>query len=372
MPATGLPSAVEKLLATLMTDHRVVSWKVTGEGEQSVIVIRLTSCQQDGTAPLPTGHWRRKAPAQVRRDQQRAAQRRAQLQQRPQRSAVIKTDTVTTGTDSENNHDTKMSDNATIINNVSDNNIANNNITMTPRFCDKTNDRDRKQRQGHLALQASEILNSPSDLFMPSPDYVHNYDTPSVSGRNALRDVTQCSASAARMSCIDTCTTVSSHACGEMQLGRSVLCTDKMQSRENCDDETEELYLERLATELGYDAEELKTYVCSLTDRPKLTQLRDARRNKCIRKGVVDTRGGREVLICESEDIVLHYDCKTEERGWFIKPSSNNQPRTAREDDLLSCLYRWPQVDDPKYDHHFMELDKDLVITAKLVRLLLG
>ena len=48
MPALGLPKTVESILATLLDDHSVTSWKDTGEGETPVAVLRFTSAQQDG------------------------------------------------------------------------------------------------------------------------------------------------------------------------------------------------------------------------------------------------------------------------------------------------------------------------------------
>jgi len=74
MPVAGLPAAVEVVVSTLLTTQRLTSWKVAGESETTVLVLRF---RQDGSQPCTAsessrGQWRRKPPSQLRRDQQRA------------------------------------------------------------------------------------------------------------------------------------------------------------------------------------------------------------------------------------------------------------------------------------------------------------
>ena len=74
MPVVGLPTAVEVVVSTLLTTQRLTSWKVAGENESTVLVLRF---RQDGSQPCTAsensrGQWRRKPPSQLRRDQQRA------------------------------------------------------------------------------------------------------------------------------------------------------------------------------------------------------------------------------------------------------------------------------------------------------------
>jgi len=78
MPVTGLPVAAEAVLSSLLSTHGLSSWKVAGKNQTTVVVLRF---QQDGGRPFTAsenshGHWRRKPPAQIRRDQQRALERR--------------------------------------------------------------------------------------------------------------------------------------------------------------------------------------------------------------------------------------------------------------------------------------------------------
>ena len=77
MPVAGLPAALDVLLTSLLTTEELSSWKVDGERESAVVVLRFR--QQDGQPLLSNdnvGYWKRKTPAQRHRDQLRAEQRR--------------------------------------------------------------------------------------------------------------------------------------------------------------------------------------------------------------------------------------------------------------------------------------------------------
>ena len=78
MPVTGLPVAAEAVLSSLLSTQELSSWKVASENQTTVVVLRF---KQDGGRPSIAddnshGHWRRKPPAQIRRDQHRAQKRR--------------------------------------------------------------------------------------------------------------------------------------------------------------------------------------------------------------------------------------------------------------------------------------------------------
>ena len=78
MPITGLPVAVEAVLSSLLPTHVLSSWKVAGENDTTVAVLRFKQDgEQAGTSTEHSrGHWRRKPPSQMRRDQQRAQERK--------------------------------------------------------------------------------------------------------------------------------------------------------------------------------------------------------------------------------------------------------------------------------------------------------
>ena len=86
MPVIGLPIAVESALNAILATSRVTSWKITGESDSSVFVIRLSDhdsssrpqtfeiCDNNTTVNRqPPQSWRKKPPSQIRRDIQRAS-----------------------------------------------------------------------------------------------------------------------------------------------------------------------------------------------------------------------------------------------------------------------------------------------------------
>eukprot|EP00745_Piridium_sociabile_P018975 TRINITY_DN28731_c0_g1_i4.p1 TRINITY_DN28731_c0_g1~~TRINITY_DN28731_c0_g1_i4.p1 ORF type:complete len:188 (-),score=34.36 TRINITY_DN28731_c0_g1_i4:214-777(-) len=83
MPVAGLPTALEVSLDALLHQHHLTSWKITGEGESTVVVIRLRNgqavdnmaCQQQQR--VTPQYFRKKAPCQVNRDRRRAEERRS-------------------------------------------------------------------------------------------------------------------------------------------------------------------------------------------------------------------------------------------------------------------------------------------------------
>ena len=87
MPVSGLPVAVEKTLSSLLEDNAVSSWKVVGEGDNTVVVLRLKPANPSLSTTMAdpvvnrasqVQYYRRKPPSQVRRDIERATNRRQQ------------------------------------------------------------------------------------------------------------------------------------------------------------------------------------------------------------------------------------------------------------------------------------------------------
>ena len=76
-----LPSALERVLGALLSDHCVTSWKVTSEGQTPTVVLRLkpVSEHQDYVS---THVYRRKPVSQVMRDRRRAAEHKQKLELR--------------------------------------------------------------------------------------------------------------------------------------------------------------------------------------------------------------------------------------------------------------------------------------------------
>ena len=155
MAVTGLPTAVNNILATLLEkDHHLTSWKVTGDDSSTVVVLRLAATRPgDPQHTTQHGHWRRKPPGQVRRDKQRAAKHQQQLNHANNDRAAS---------------NTRLQDNTDCVNkgtvNSCDTITNTHGNQVTPLHMDNNNN-----------MQASElsVMNSQADhsheLFLPSP-----------------------------------------------------------------------------------------------------------------------------------------------------------------------------------------------------------
>ena len=83
MPVIGLPTAVETTLSALLTGNSLSSWKIVGEGENTVVVLRpkpvdsVTSMADPVQNSTQSQHSRRKSPCEIRRDQERARQHKS-------------------------------------------------------------------------------------------------------------------------------------------------------------------------------------------------------------------------------------------------------------------------------------------------------
>ncbi|KAL8603058.1 hypothetical protein ACOMHN_015623 [Nucella lapillus] len=81
MPVVGLPTTLEVTLDALLRENHLTSWKVTGESDNVVVVLRLKTgpantnmaCQHTPVAPC---YYRKKAPSELQRDRRRAEERR--------------------------------------------------------------------------------------------------------------------------------------------------------------------------------------------------------------------------------------------------------------------------------------------------------
>ncbi|KAK7495473.1 hypothetical protein BaRGS_00013171 [Batillaria attramentaria] len=76
----------------------------------------------------------------------------------------------------------------------------------------------------------------------------------------------------------------------------------------------------------GYDSDQVLQYVGELTDKALQHRLKDGRRNVAFRKLIVDDRQQSERLMCESDDIVLGYNCVSDNAYWFVKHGVKRLP----------------------------------------------
>lgn len=380
MTVIGLPTAVETLLTTLLVDHKLSSWKVSAEEQEAVVILRLSSASvcQDGVSQLHTGHWKKKSPAQVRRDRARAAQKQAnkqqqltqqqqqeqqqqrQTQQRQEQQQQQQTTTTTTNPPTLDSVDNSSRECVSICD------IDNNAEKNCSVICEGMS---RDQSFANV-LTENDAINSRCDasqIFVLSPD--NPFTGPLLVDKACVTELERAPRAPDSGSRLPDCP-VTQLDC-ESVSASDVYGAQYDTHNESEDSDTEQQYLEALASETGYTLEEIKTRVGTITNPSRQRQLKDSKRNTRIMKGVVDRRGQREMVICHSEDFVFYYDCKTRDRGWLIK-SPPGQPASRRESDCFHCLMTFPPTTDACYDHCLQQMNKDLIVATKLVKLLLG
>jgi len=133
MSVFGLPKTIDGILTTLLSSHNITSWRVSDEDQNPVVVLRFgpTQQQQDGETQVNSGAWRKKAPSQIRRDQQRAQQKRNKNVQQT--------------------YSTRRKDDVHV---------------------KKPNDEEETRKASEITLNS--VSSSPSGLFLPSPEMTRN------------------------------------------------------------------------------------------------------------------------------------------------------------------------------------------------------
>ena len=97
---------------------------------------------------------------------------------------------------------------------------------------------------------------------------------------------------------------------------------------------------------------------------------RNPARNNTIKKTVLDKRWERQTLVCDSDDFVLMYDCKTPAlQHWFVKKDCFQM--TSLECDAFVNNKNWPSVDTEKYREACEHISHCLVSVAAVARLYL-
>eukprot|EP00745_Piridium_sociabile_P042770 TRINITY_DN865_c0_g1_i5.p1 TRINITY_DN865_c0_g1~~TRINITY_DN865_c0_g1_i5.p1 ORF type:complete len:300 (+),score=74.57 TRINITY_DN865_c0_g1_i5:174-1073(+) len=253
MPVTGLPVTLEKTLTALLTDNTVSSWKVAGEADNTVVVLRLKPVSKMSTTmadPVLNRHsqvqyYRKKPPSQVRRDQERAKQQ----QQQQQRQCVQ--------VGHENNND--------------DNELPD-------------------------TLFVEAITQELPSVEHTAPVHTDLSDSEPEERGDVLQDD------------LPSCT------------------SDSNSSLHLQPDLHEEPAIDNWVA--GFNTGSVHKYVATLTDRSVQRRLRDQQRNKLFRKTVLHQSQDRNMLLCESDDIVLEYSCDSPDGGlvmyWYVKQDQKN------------------------------------------------
>ncbi|XP_070182374.1 uncharacterized protein [Littorina saxatilis] len=333
MSVLGLPKTVESILTTIIADHALISWKVTGEGDKPVVVLRFNSAdQQDGEPTLPVGAWRRKPPSQIRRDKKRAEDRRA-----TSRTDETRTENIVTQCSTESNkrqeQENKASDNIVDSRHTSPCGL----FLATPEFMPPS--------QHDSTHSCVDTPRSARETDPPPATYTRRSGEEHVNNRD------------------DTmCLGASGWQTKDCSLDSAVNQTD---------DNSESLeHMEKITSERGIDIRHIKLLASELRDRRKQRLLRDRRRNKSFDTVVFEEHIGTQSLYCKSDDVVLMYDFNTDRKRWFFDQSDN---MTKIQKHAMSCLRTLPPISKDRYAELYKEeLEEDLRIVSRVVRFYLG
>ena len=127
-----------------------------------------------------------------------------------------------------------------------------------------------------------------------------------------------------------------------------------------------------LANHAGFDPVDIASKLSKVLDTFRLRQLRSESRNLAARKVVLDRRYSRERLLCESDDLVVIYDCKRQVMiDWFIRKDRKRR-LTHFEEDALNCVMMWSPVCSEKYKATCDMLSRKVAVLASAIRHLYG
>ena len=327
MPVLGLPRAAEDILTTLLVNHEVTSWKITGEGNSTVFVLRMSSAPQSTGSPLRPSAWRRKAPSDVRRDVRRAILRQERHVNDTNNTA---TPVYTERGNSDNNRnaitrdqqtDKKEAETVTTTSQASETSLKLAE-TSVGKLCNGVYDVTSTQNELHTPLHTPPREHAARDSYSET-DMGQNSDTLVSTTRSQML------VNKPEAMCRDD--------------DNNILPED---SEVDMEAEMEEFNLEELATVAGIKVTEVDACIGDLDVRKK-RELRDESRNGRLNKIVLDHRGGKEILTGETDDFIVTYDCRQNGLfSWHIK-----DPR--REDPYINhtnyCIKTWPEVDTEQY-----------------------
>ena len=319
--ALGLPRDTAAVLTTLLAEHSVSSWKITGDGDTTVFVLRLCSTGTTGSTPLQHAAWRRKAQSQLRRDRQRAELHRQQRQgqnSQPASSETILTTTDTTNINRDNN--INQTTDSTPVKTVFDADKASG--VLLSVFCEtKTNEPDITHCASNTATHDTrkETPGARDSCSMElDVGQEHGSASDSVSSVFVNKPATRCEGDSA--------------------------------NRDDLSFETEVVDIEQLATEAGIKVEYVEKCAREVRDRKIRRSLRDETRNKTFHKVVLDHRWGREVLVGESDDFLVTFDPVHD--GFFHWSIKHNPGQYERQ--MLSYVESWSPADT---EHYKAEMD---------------
>jgi len=133
------------------------------------------------------------------------------------------------------------------------------------------------------------------------------------------------------------------------------------------EEETKSAYSEDMPAEPPPGTTE---YIGTIRDKSVLQRLKDRRRNLAFRKIVLNTIHPDHLLLCDSDDIVVMFNCVTRRvHHWFVKQPDNKLIDVERT--CLDRLKRWEPPDTDLGEDDVSEATKQLHFLRTVIRSLL-
>lgn len=127
-----------------------------------------------------------------------------------------------------------------------------------------------------------------------------------------------------------------------------------------------------LACHAGFKPADIANKLREVLDSFRQKQLRSESRNLAARKVVLDRRYERERLLCESDDLMIIYDCKLQlVLDWFIRKDKRRR-LTHFEEDAQNCAMVWSPVCNEKYKPTCDMLSRKVAVLASAIRHFFG
>ena len=357
-----LPKALENVLGALLNDHCVSSWKVTAEGRNPTVVLRLQAVHeiQNGRV-YDTQVYTRKTPKQVNRDKQRMTLFKQRLETKNAILSDAKSDNQymfnrprPSASADVNKYEEKRGDYERR------DSWQNNDIDI---------DRGRTSDSVHTIVDVEECTRAThGDGRDTTCEETEGQSTTNSNTQGHLPFVPElCPGTTAPAR--DNCT--EPHLDSEPQGARALCSEDDMETASgtatDCDtesDTTSETDGDRAVEEIVN--KRLKT-VDNCTSHV-LSLLKDKQRNQSFTNIVLDRRGNRvPKLVCSSDDTVMTFDTGTGDLDFHIKERQDHYYNIG--DDLAKCSKQWPQIDRQGiYKQTIERMNVDLTIAMGIVR----
>ena len=331
-----LPKALENVLGALLNDHCVSSWKVTAEGRNPTVVLRLQAVHeiQNGRV-YDTQVYTRKTPKQVNRDKQRMTL----FKQRLETKNAILSDAKS---DNQNMFNRPRPSASADVNKCEEkrgdyerrDSWQNNDIDI---------DRGRTSDSVHTIVDVEECTRAThGDGRDTTCEETEGQSTTNSNTQGHLPFVPElCPGTTAPAR--DNCT--EPHLDSEPQGARALCSEDDMETASGTatDCDTESDTTSETDGDMRQQISRAFENMNEISRQVHLVLLRQKQfnRNLAFKKIVLDRRGQRvPKLLCLSDDVLLTCDTGRGETDFFL---ANGQ--SAEILDLVKCVDSWPAID---------------------------